>query len=816
MKRGILILLGFSLFIRGIPLYSQDIIRSGNITGICYAGNKINRIFIPPPKDFYLKSGNKGATIKVYYSGFASAPKAAFERAVSILSSLLPGNASFTVRATWGPLADASVLGSTSVTSYYGGAFIDALNPEVYYPAALAEKISGKSLNTDEEGDLLMTINSKVSWYTGTDGNTPVTMYDLVTVVLHELIHGIGFVDSFNTENSKGYLIYSIPVIYDSFVEDKDNNLLIDKSKYSGNSTELYTALTSGQLYFSAPLLENYTSGQRVRVYAPSEWDAGSSISHLNESSTSQVNALLTPFLDKGEAIHSPGNLIMSMVGDLGWIHTRISHNQLKDTEANLTEVLFKAAITSDTTFSKDFVGLVYSFNKFLTRDTLFLVPPQSGDTFKVNLPIPSFNSLVSYYFFVNDKFGRNYKLPSRGHTEPYSFFIGTDTVKPTLQHTPVKFLFDKTPSVKMFATAEDNIGIDTVYIEYRKNTGPLKYSGLKNDSLEYYSGFMELKSLSLAKGDSVSYRIVAIDNSSSANKKYSPSSGYYAIKIENTYAVVAAYSTDFTSASSDFIFDRFEIAKPNQFSNLALHTSHPYESPDKDNENLEFTAVLRYPVKVDETGIAISFQEIVLVEPGEPGSVYGSPDFFDYVIVEATRDFGITWFPLADGYDSRISSTFLNAYNSAINGNNSTFVGTEDLYLNHTIDIRTFDKFSKNDTLMIRFRLFSDPYAHGWGWAVDDLSIKSVASAIPDISDPGFKIYPNPGNGIIKIDGKETSTMNVSYNVISISGRVVKNGILHVSEESIIDISGEPPGLYLILLKSGNRIRTVKYSKLR
>ena len=414
------------------------------------------------------------------------------------------------------------------------------------------------------------------------------------------------------------------------------------------------------------------------------------------------------------------------------------------------------------------------------------------------------------------DKFGRNYKLPSLGHTAPYSFFIGTDTVKPALQHTPVKFLFDKTPSVKMFATATDNIGIDTVYIEYRKNVGTFKYSGLKNDSLDYYSGFMDVKSLSLVKGDTVHYRIVAIDNSSKANKKFSPSSGYYAIKIENTFAVAAQYSTDFTSAAADFIFDGFEITQPNQFNTLALHTRHPYESPDKDNESLEFSAVLRYPVKVDETGLAISFQEIVLVEPGDPGSVYGSSDFFDYVIVEATRDFGITWFPLADGYDSRISSSFLNAYNSAINGNNSTYVGTQSLYLNHTIDIRTFDKFSKNDTLIIRFRLYSDPYAHGWGWAVDDLSIKSVASAIPDIADPGFRIYPNPGNGVIRIDGEESSAMNVNYNVISISGRVVKNGILRVNEESIIDISGEPPGLYIISFKSGNRIRSVKYSKLR
>ena len=67
------------------------------------------------------------------------------------------------------------------------------MNPRVFYPVALAEKIAGKSLNTDLEGDLVLTINSSVNWYMGTDGQTPKTKYDLVTVVLHEVCHGLGF-----------------------------------------------------------------------------------------------------------------------------------------------------------------------------------------------------------------------------------------------------------------------------------------------------------------------------------------------------------------------------------------------------------------------------------------------------------------------------------------------------------------------------------------------------------------------------------------------------------------------------------------------
>ena len=70
-----------------------------------------------------------------------------------------------------------------------------------------------------------------------------------------------------------------------------------------------------------------------------------------------------------------------------------------------------------------------------------------------------------------------------------------------------------------------------------------------------------------------------------------------------------------------------------------------------------------------------INFNEIVLVEPGETGSVFGSADFYDYVIVEGSKNFGKTWFSLADGYDCRLVSSWETAYNSSIVGQNSTYI---------------------------------------------------------------------------------------------------------------------------------------------
>ena len=34
----------------------------------------------------------------------------------------------------------------------------------------------------------------------------------------------------------------------------------------------------------------------------------------------------MTPYIDKGEAIHDPGKFTISILGDLGWINTRIIH----------------------------------------------------------------------------------------------------------------------------------------------------------------------------------------------------------------------------------------------------------------------------------------------------------------------------------------------------------------------------------------------------------------------------------------------------------------------------------------------------------
>ena len=821
MKKFVLLFTGFILIIPFYHIQAQELLLNSKITGVCYAGNKVNRIYIPPPKEFRDSKGSKGGgSITVYYSGFSDQAMTAMDYAISILKSILPPDTKLTINASWKKISTSGVLGNSRITGFAAGWGINAEKPFAFYPVALAEKIAGKSLNEDMEGDIELILNSSVSWYLGTDGNTPTQRYDLVTVVLHEICHGLGFFDSMDTDDNGTvgfYGVGTIPVIYDTFIENLTEKRLTDTLIFTNYTAALLKEFTGGQLYFDGPLVNKYLNGTRARIYAPSTWDAGSSISHLDEVRTLPPHTLMTPFIDLGEAIHDPGQLTFSILGELGWINTRIIHNEPADTEEYLSEIELLTGIKSDTLYNRNRIGLVYSLNNFLTADTLYMIPQSTDDSYKQTISIPSYDIKLDYYMFAEDHFNRLYRSPSLADKRPFSIYIGTDTVKPVIIHSPEEFYFEKVNSIKLEATVTDNLGIDTVYVEYRVNQGASKFIGLTDGAEDLYSKLLYTKPEALTGGDSIQYRIVAIDKAAVPNIRIMPETGYYTINIETTNSVVTDYSTDFTNDPDDFYFSGFKIAKPLYFSSLALHTEHPYKSPDEDDKTFNFFAVLRHPVVFDPTGMVLTFRELVLVEPGEEGSRFGSTDFYDYVVVEGSKDFGTTWFSLAGGYDSRIIPSWETAYNSSIDGQNSTYVGKESMLVQRVIYPRVSDKISSGDSLLVRFRLFSDPYANGWGWVIDDLQINPLADPVEKIATVPVKIYPNPGNGLITLERESTGDWQplrfTVYNSVGLC--LIKNNLV-IDPITQIDISGYSSGLYIIVIDQGGEITTIKYSLIK
>ena len=247
-----------------------------------------------------------------------AAAKTAFETAGLIWSGIIQSSVPITISVCW---AD---LGSTNILGYSGGQplnrdFPGAPQANTWYQGSLANALSGTDLLPLSYDDYI-TLNSTFSWYLGTDGNTAPGTYDLISVALHEIGHGLNFAGSANYTAGRGSIgrgYPAYPTIYDKFVEDAVGTKL---TAYPNASTSLGSLLTSNNLWFNGAFANAANGGSRVKLYAPSYWSAGSSFSHLdykNYSGTS--NSLMVYAMASGSSQHNPGSVTQGILKDLGW-----------------------------------------------------------------------------------------------------------------------------------------------------------------------------------------------------------------------------------------------------------------------------------------------------------------------------------------------------------------------------------------------------------------------------------------------------------------------------------------------------------------
>ncbi|MCX7914196.1 MAG: hypothetical protein N2511_06385, partial [Thermodesulfovibrionales bacterium] len=250
---------------------------------------------------------------------FPENAKTVFNAAANIWSNIIQSSVPITIRACW-----ASLSGGT--LGYSGGGplhrdFSGAPRPNTWYTASLANALAGTDLATNSF-DMHITYNSNFTWYYGTDGNTPAGQFDLLSVVLHEIAHGLGFAGSMRYSNGLGSWGYNTgyPDIYDVFMKDGSGNNLINTSVYPNPSYALGNALTSNNIWFHGSNAMAANGGQRVKMYAPATWASGSSYSHLDFATFNDtINELMVYAISPGESIHDPGPVTIGLFKDLGW-----------------------------------------------------------------------------------------------------------------------------------------------------------------------------------------------------------------------------------------------------------------------------------------------------------------------------------------------------------------------------------------------------------------------------------------------------------------------------------------------------------------
>ncbi|WP_420457495.1 hypothetical protein [Rubrivirga sp.] len=274
------------------------------------------------------------ATFQVDYSGFTPQAQAAFQRAVDIWADHLVSSVPIRVQASF------ASLGSTTLGS--AGPNVTANTPNIprtstWYPFALADARAGRDLSPDE-GDFFYDIvaqfsSSRTDWYFGLDGNPGPSQFDFVTIVLHELGHGLGFVGSGTVDDGTGERECTgtaglgcwglgsadFPLVFDRLVDDAAGVPMLNALRYPDPSRALGDLLRSQALFVDSPEVVRLY-GEPAPVWAPVAFEEGSSFSHWDEIVVQGTSAaLMTPRIGRGEAYQDPGDITCAYFRDIGW-----------------------------------------------------------------------------------------------------------------------------------------------------------------------------------------------------------------------------------------------------------------------------------------------------------------------------------------------------------------------------------------------------------------------------------------------------------------------------------------------------------------
>lgn len=274
--------------------------------------------------------GSKATNFQIDFdSNFPDAARTALEYAANVWHFRLTSVTTVTCRihAIWKPLQNRNALAQAYTTAFgtFGGAI---------HPVAVANRVRNRDLWPNEPHIVIEVNSDFANFHFEPDGECPGDQYDLASVLLHELGHGLGFFSSFRMlDESSGTWGENLgdgvvrPFWFDRFlIEGRyfEENVIVNRTQgecgYPNPSQRLLWAMCSDAIYFNGPGARLRNGGYNVQLYAPRVWRPGSSLSHLDENEFRWgPNTLMTPSIAMGEVIHDPGNVAIKILREIGW-----------------------------------------------------------------------------------------------------------------------------------------------------------------------------------------------------------------------------------------------------------------------------------------------------------------------------------------------------------------------------------------------------------------------------------------------------------------------------------------------------------------
>ena len=248
------------------------------------------------------------------------------------------------------------------------------------------------------------------------------------------------------------------------------------------------------------------------------------------------------------------------------------SFTPLKDIETNSSRIVKIIVITEDNIALTDSLRLFYRANNS-AYTSVKMVPTGNANEFSTTIQGYQSGTNVNYYFSIYDSLGEYTFLPESAQSDPYKYYVGIDTKPPIINHVPIiqKTKYDF--PFYLFAEVNDNVGIDSVFLEYNINGG-----NYTNKSFIHYRDSIYYVQVNADSSiTNLGYRIVATDSSSQKNVKTFPSSGYQQVNIVPGFRFTSAHNKAIPDHNAFGVKDTITIADDINIGDLKIifHASH-------------------------------------------------------------------------------------------------------------------------------------------------------------------------------------------------------------------------------------------------
>jgi hypothetical protein len=259
-----------------------------------------------------------------------------------------------------------------------------------------------------------------------------------------------------------------------------------------------------------------------------------------------------------------------------------IAHTPLGNTEQTTGTRAVNCSISpSGSGINPSLTRLYYRLQPTTTW-TLVQLTNSSGTNWTGNITMGGAGT-YNYYLTTTDSLSRTVTAPASAPTNFYTFVASADTVKPVITHTPIGNTPKASWPVTVSATVTDNIGVDSAWVKWYKNTPATlsKRFNLANTSGSIWAAPFNSVQADVNINDSIFYRIFARDNSSNHNMDSTALLKFKIIQLTNacigtgTNSSGYPFSTYWEDGRTDILYLASEIAgsglNPGNISTIAF-----------------------------------------------------------------------------------------------------------------------------------------------------------------------------------------------------------------------------------------------------